>query len=87
MNKFHAMKSLLATLSVAALLVAGLFANGYTPDAADLASIFFAAGLAGWVFQDYSREFKPLLVARPIRLPAPSSARHAPTAPAGRIAA
>ena len=87
MNSFHAIKSLLATLSVAALLFAGLFASGFSPDAADFASIFFAAGLAGWVFQDYSRERRPLLVARPIRLLAPLPARHAAPAPAGRIAA
>jgi hypothetical protein len=87
MNIPHAMKTLITFLLSATALVAALYASGYTPDAADFGSIFFAAGLAGWVVQEYSRDMRPLLVARPIRLPAPLPARHAAAAPAGRIAA
>jgi hypothetical protein len=83
----HAMKSSLVFLFSAAALGAVTVASGYTPDAGDFAAIFLAAALAGWVFQEYSREVRPLLVARPIRLPAPLPARHAATVPAGRIAA
>ncbi len=55
-------------------------------DAADFVSLCFAAGLAAWTFVQYSREFRPLTLARPIRLPAPLGVRHA-AMQVGRLAA
>lgn len=55
-------------------------------DAADFVTLVFAAGLTAWTFAQYTREFRPLLIARPIRFPAPSGVRHA-EAQVGRLAA
>ncbi|MDD3179933.1 MAG: hypothetical protein PHQ04_06220 [Opitutaceae bacterium] len=88
MNNIHAMKALATLLLVAAFLVTALIASGYSPDAADFVSIFFAAGLSGWTLQEYSRKPRPLTaVSRPITLPV---SRHAPSlapASAHRVAA
>lgn len=55
-------------------------------DAAEFSALFFAAGLATWTFAQYSREFRPLTIARTIRFPAPLGVSHA--APrVGRLAA
>lgn len=55
-------------------------------DTAEFSALFLAAGLAAWTLAQYSREFRPLTLARPIRLPAPLGVRH--VAPrAGRLAA
>lgn len=48
-------------------------------DAAQFSALFFAAGLAAWTLAQYSREYRPLTIARPIRLPAPL--RVSPAAP------
>lgn len=45
-------------------------------DAAEFVSLIFAAGLAAWTFAQYAREARPLLIARPIRFPAPRAVRH-----------
>jgi len=81
MNISHEMKTLIAILIIGAALVAALYASGYQPDAADFGSIFFAAGLGGWVIQDYSRH-KPLL-SPPLGIPQPLSADRSSSPPAG----
>lgn len=55
-------------------------------DAAEFVSLFFAAGLAAWTLAQYARDFRPLTLARPIRLPAPLGVRHA-ALQVGRLAA
>lgn len=55
-------------------------------DAAQFSALFFAAGLAAWTLAQYSREYRPLMLARPIRLPAPLGVRHAEPR-VGRLAA
>lgn len=61
------------------------FASGAL-DAAEFSTLFFAAGLAAWTLAQYSRDFRPLTIARPIRLPAPLGVRHA-VPRVGRLAA
>lgn len=55
-------------------------------DAAQFAALFFAAGLAAWTLAQYSREYRPLTIARPIRLPAPLGT-HPAELRVGRLAA
>ena len=45
-------------------------------DAAQFSALFFAAGLAAWTLAQYSREYRPLAIARPIRFPAPLGVSH-----------
>ena len=76
-----------ALISFLAATAFGLvcFASGAF-DAADLVSLSFASGLAAWTLAQYSREFQPLTLARPIRLPAPLDVRHVESR-VGRLAA
>lgn len=55
-------------------------------DTAEFAALFFAAGLAAWTLEQYSREHRPLTFARPLRLPAPLGVRHIESR-VGRLAA
>lgn len=55
-------------------------------DAAQFSALFFAAGLAAWTLAQYSREERPLTIARPLRLPAPLGVHHA-VPRVGRLAA
>jgi len=55
-------------------------------DAAQFSALFFAAGLAAWTLAQYSREDRPLTIARPIRLPAPLGT-HSAELRVGRLAA
>jgi hypothetical protein len=80
------MKTSLISVLTATLLGLASVASGRPFDAADFTSILFTVGLVGWTISQYSREPRPLLVARPIRLPAPSQARVS-VAPARRLAA
>lgn len=76
-----------ALISFLAATTFGLvsFASGAL-DAAEFSALFFAAGLAAWTLAQYSRESRPLTIARPIRLPVPLGVSHA--APrVGRLAA
>ncbi len=69
------MKPSLISLLIAALLGLASLASGRPFDAAEFTAILFAAGLVAWTLNQYSRVPRPLLRARPIRLPAPLSAR------------
>lgn len=76
-----------ALISFLAATAAGLvfFASGAI-DTAEFSALFFAAGLAAWTLEQYSREYRPLSFARPIRLPAPLGVRHIESR-VGRLAA
>ncbi len=76
-----------ALISFLAATTFGLvsFASGAL-DAAEFSALFFAAGLAAWTLAQYSREFSPLTIARPIRLPAPLGVSRAEPR-VGRLAA
>jgi len=78
--------SILISILIATLLGLASVASGRPFDAADFTAILFTLGLVAWTVNQYSREARPLLVARPIRLPAPVTVRHA-AAPARRLAA
>ena len=77
--------SLISVLTATFLGFAAL-ASGRPFDAADFMAILFTVGLVAWTVNQYSREPRPLLVARPIRLPAPIQARMSET-PVQRLAA
>ncbi len=78
------MKTALITLLTATLLGFASYASGRAFDAADYIAILFATGLAAWTIDQYGREFRPLTLARPIRLPL---GRTVPAVAAKRIAA
>jgi hypothetical protein len=79
------MKTALISFLAATTFGLVFFASGAL-DAAEFSALFFAAGLAAWTLEQYSRESTPLTFARPIRLPAPLGVSHA--APrVGRLAA
>lgn len=79
------MKTALISFLAATIFGLVLLASGAL-DAASFSSLFFAAGLAAWTFAQYSREDRPLTLARPIRLPAPLGVSHAMRR-VGRLAA
>jgi len=79
-------KTSLISLLAATLLGLASVAIARPFDVADFTAILFTLGLVAWTVSQYSRESRPLLVARPIRLPAPILAR--PTSvPTRRLAA
>ncbi len=82
--------SLVALVSVITATLLGLasLASGRPFDAADFIAILFTTGLVAWTVSQYNRAPRPLLVARPIRLPVsvPSRAALVP-APTRRLAA
>ena len=80
------MKTSLISVLTATLLGLASVASGRPFDAADFTAILFTIGLVAWTVNQYSRESRPLLVVRPIRLPAPIKA-HGSAAPAQRVAA
>jgi hypothetical protein len=80
------MKTALLSLLAATLLGFASFASGRAFDAADFVAIAFATGLVVWTVDQYSREPRPLNLARPIRLPAIPVVRHSGKQ-AGRLAA
>lgn len=69
------MKTALISVLTATLLGFASLASGRPFDAADFIAIVFTTGLVAWTLSQYSREVKPLRVARPIRLPAPIRSR------------
>jgi hypothetical protein len=88
-NRSSPMKtSLISLISVLTATFLGFasLASGRPFDAADFMAILFTVGLVAWTVNQYSREPRPLLVARPIRLPAPVKAPATATA-AQRLAA
>jgi len=79
------MKTALISFLAATTFGLVLFAGGAI-DAADFCALFLATGLVAWTFEQYGRAARPLMLARPIRLPASLGVRHA--APrVGRLAA
>ncbi len=80
------MKTALISLLAATLLGLVYFASGRALDAADVVGALFALGLTAWTFAQYERAVRPLLLARPIRFPAPHGVRHGVTQ-VGRLAA
>ncbi len=70
------MKTALISILAATLLGFASFASGRHFDAADFIAIAFATGLVAWTVEQYSREARPLTLARPIRLPAVPVVRH-----------
>jgi hypothetical protein len=80
------MKTALISVLTATLLGFASLASGRPFDAADFISVLFATGLVAWTVNQYSKEPRPLDVARPIRFPAPL--RNRAVAPqASRLAA
>jgi len=80
------MKTSLISVLTATLLGLASFASGRPFDVADFTAIVFTLGLVAWTVNQYSREPRPLLVARPIRVSAPIPSRVS-MAPARRLAA
>jgi hypothetical protein len=80
------MKTSLISVLTATLLTLAYVASGRPFDFADFTALLFTIGLVAWTVNQYSREPRPLLVARPIRLVAPSKARRS-AAPARQLAA
>ncbi len=78
------MKTALISLLTATLLGFASYASGRSFDAADFTAIVFATGLAAWTVNQYGREFRPLTLAKPIRLPV---TRNTPAARPSRLAA
>lgn len=78
------MKTALISLLTATLLGFASYASGRPFDAADFTAIVFATGLAAWTVSQYGREFRPLTLAKPIRLPV---TRSTPAAHPSRLAA
>ncbi len=65
------MKTALISVLTATLLGIASLASGRPFDAADFTAILFTVGLVAWTVNQYSREPRPLLLARPVRLPVP----------------
>lgn len=71
------MKAALSSVLTAILLGIAFLASGRPFDAADLTALVFTSALVAWTVAQYSREPRPLTVARPIRLPLATLARPA----------
>jgi hypothetical protein len=69
------MKTALISVLTATLLGFASLASGRPFDAADFTAIMFTVGLVAWTVNQYSREPRRLLAARPIQLPAPIRVR------------
>lgn len=80
------MKTALISVLTATLLGFASLVSGRAFDAADFTAILFTTGLVAWTVSQYSRESRPLTLARPIRLTAPLAVRSA-TPVASRLAA
>lgn len=63
------MKTSLFSVLTATVLGFVSQASGRPFDAADFTAIVFATGLVAWTVEQYSREPRTLVVARPLRLP------------------
>ena len=79
-STMNPMKTALTSVLTATLLGFAALASGRPFDAADFLVIAFTSALVGWTVAQYSRETRPLTLARPIRLTAPLAARPAPAA-------
>ncbi len=71
-STMHPMKTALTSVLTATLLGFASLAGGRPFDAADFLVILFTSALVGWTVSQYSREPRPLTLARPIRLPVPA---------------
>jgi len=69
------MKTALITLFTASLLAVAFVLSGRPVDAANLTALLFSTGLVAWTVSQYNRTTRPLLAARPIRLPLPAGSR------------
>ncbi len=69
------MKTALISLSTASLLAIAFVLSGRPFDAANVTALLFSTGLVAWTVSQYNRATRPLLVSRPIRLPAPMRSR------------
>lgn len=74
-SPMNSMKTALISVLTATLLGFASFAGGRPFDAADFLAIVFTTGLVAWTVSQYSRTPRPLLRARPIRLPVPLATR------------
>lgn len=84
------MKTILAALSTAALLVAAIFLGGQSLDFSTSLAVALAAGLAGWTFAEVTRMARlPLLPPHHPRLLRPTnlSERRKQGRPPARLAA
>jgi hypothetical protein len=63
------MKTSLISILTATFLGFASLASNRPFDAADFMAILFTVGLVAWTVNQYSREPRPLALARPIRLP------------------
>ena len=72
------MKTLLSSILTATLLGFASLTSGRPFDAADFAAISFATGLVAWTLEQYGRQPRALLLARPISFPANLEVRQAP---------
>jgi len=79
------MKTALISLFAASLLAIAFVLSGRPFDAANLTALLFSTGLVAWTVSQYSRASRPLVVNRPIRLPAPL--RNRTLASSARLAA
>jgi hypothetical protein len=80
------MKTTLVSLLTAAFLVFVSTSDGHSFDVTDFIAVAFTVCLAAWTMAQYSRRPRPLVCARPIRLPV-SPGRRQSTASATRLAA
>ncbi len=80
------MKTALISVLTATLLGFASLVSSRAFDAADFTAILFTTGLVAWTVSQYSRESRPLTLARPIRLTPPLAVRSAGPA-ASRLAA
>ena len=80
------MKTALISLSTASLLAVAFALSGRLFDAANITALLFSTGLVAWTVSQYNRATRPLLVNRPIRLPAPARS-HTVATSATRLAA
>jgi hypothetical protein len=69
------MKTALISLSTASLLAVAFVLSGRPVDAANLTALLFSTGLVAWTVSQYSRTARPLVTARPIRVPVPMGSR------------
>jgi hypothetical protein len=69
------MKTALISVLTATLLGFASIASGRPFDAADFTAIIFSVGLVAWTVDQYTREPRPLLRDRPIRVPASMPSR------------
>jgi hypothetical protein len=76
-STMNPMKTALTSVLTATLLGFASLASGRPFDAADFTAILFTSGLVAWTVAQYSREPRPLMRVRPIRVVAALGVRRA----------